>query len=142
MVTPNPIAGPQYYKVGDWVTLAWNYTSVSVMPTAVDILASCSKNQGTYTIAVNHTVKATDTILWDTGSYQQQHPNGPDFVTEMYTLMVYDSQSSISATPRPGYLSPFSQFYFGMYTPSPYVDWERKPCSCTPLPFVLSNHFA
>ena len=130
MVTPNPIMGPQFYKVGDWVTFAWNYTSVSVMPTAVDILASCSKNQGTYTIAVNHTVaKATDAVYWDTGAYKSKYPNGPDFVSESYTLLIYNAEESVSATPRPGYLAPFNQFYFGMYTPMPYQKWEGKNCT-------------
>lgn len=126
MITPNAMLGPQYYKVGDWVTFAWNYTSVSVMPTAIDILASCSVNQATYTISVNHSVKATDTILWDTGAYASQHPNGPNFVSEMYTLLVYDSKSSVSAVPKPGYLSPFTQYRFGMYLPQPYVPFAGK----------------
>ncbi|KAL5427338.1 hypothetical protein PMIN04_001353 [Paraphaeosphaeria minitans] len=129
MVTPNPFLGAQYYKVGDWVTFAWNYTSLSITPSHVDILASCAVNQQTYTISVNHSVKATDTILWDTGAYQNEHPNGPNFVSETYTLLIYDSESSVSATAKPGYLSPFNQFYFGMYTPQPYVNWSQFECA-------------
>ncbi|KAJ4350263.1 uncharacterized protein N0V89_008884 [Didymosphaeria variabile] len=129
MVTPNPYLGAQYYKVGDWVTFAWNYTSLSITPSAIDILASCSVNQQTYTIAVNHSVQATDTIYWDTGAYKSSHPNGPEFVSETYTLLIYDAQSSVSATAKPGYLAPYSQFYFGMYTPQPYVNWSEFECA-------------
>lgn len=134
MVTPNPVLGPQYYKIGDWVTFAWNYTSLSITPSAVDILASCSVNQQTYTISVNHSVQATDTILWDTGAYKSNHPNGPDFVSETYTLLIYDAQSSVTAAPKPGYLAPFNQFYFGMYQPQPYSNWSGES------PW-LSNHY-
>ncbi|KAF1978634.1 hypothetical protein BU23DRAFT_229360 [Bimuria novae-zelandiae CBS 107.79] len=127
MVTPSPLMGPQYYKVGDWVTFAWNYTSVSVMPDKVDVLASCSVNQGTYTIAVDHPAKATE-VLWDTKSYKEKNPNGPDFVSEMYTLIIYDSNRTATEVPRPGYMAPFNQFYFGMYTPQLYKKWEDWEC--------------
>ncbi|KAJ4305246.1 hypothetical protein N0V90_000777 [Kalmusia sp. IMI 367209] len=133
MVTPNPILGPQYYKVGEWITFAWNYTSLSVTPSAVDIMASCSVNQQTYTIAVNQSVQATGKVLWDTGAYKSEHPNGPDFVTETYTLLIYDAESSVSATAKPGYLTPFNQFYFGIYEPQPYVEWKDFKCAnCNP----------
>jgi hypothetical protein len=118
MVTPDALAGSQFYKVGDWVTFAWNYTSVSVMPTAIDVLASCTANQATYTIAVNMSAKQTE-VLWDTA-------NTPDgqapFLTENYKLMIYDSDLSATAAPRAGYLGAFSAFTFGMYTPQPRVD--------------------
>lgn len=133
MVTPNPIMGPQYYKVGDWITFAWNYTSLKVTPTAVDVLASCSANAATYTVAVNQSVQATGKVLWDTGSYKDQHPNGPPFLTETYTLLIYDAQSSVSAIPQPGYLAPYKQFTFGMYEPQPYVPWAEFKCAnCNP----------
>lgn len=117
MITPNALQGDTFYKVGDWVTFAWNYTSLSVTPTAIDILASCTANQATYTIAVNQSAKQTS-VLWDTN-------NTPDgqapFLTEKYTLMIYDSDLSVSATPQAGYLGVFKGFSFGMYTPQPYT---------------------
>jgi len=125
MITPAVFAGVQYYKVGDWVTLAWNYTSISIYPNHIDILATCTKNQATYTLAVNQSVEATgNTVMWDTGAYQAT--GTVQLLTEMYTLMVYDSESSVSAAPRPGYLGLANQFSFGMYTPQPYKDWEGK----------------
>lgn len=122
MITPNAIAGEQYYKVGDWVTFAWNYTSLSVTPSFIDVMASCTANQATYTIAVNHSAADT-TVLWNT----KDTPSGqPPFLTEKYTLLIYDAESSVSAAPRPGYLGVFNQLTFGMYTPQPKVAWQGK----------------
>ncbi|ORY14271.1 hypothetical protein BCR34DRAFT_560562 [Clohesyomyces aquaticus] len=127
MVTPSLLAGPQYYKIGDWVTFAWNYTSLSVTPTAVDVLASCTANQATYTLAVNMSVEATGKVLWDTGAYQSSAT--VPLLTETYTLMIYDAESSISATAKPGYLAVFNQFTFGMYSPQPYTPWADYKCA-------------
>lgn len=129
MVTPGALAGSQFYKVGDYVTFAWNYTSLSVTPSALDILASCTANQATYTIAVNQSADQTQ-VVWDT----KNTPSGQvPFLTEKYTLLIYDAESSVSATPRAGYLSVFNSFTFGMYTPQPYVPFKGKhsPQPCT-----------
>jgi hypothetical protein len=130
MVTPGIFDGTQYYKIGDWVEFAWNYTSLKVTPTAIDVLASCSANQGTYTIAVNQSVKETGRVFWDTQAYQDSGKN-PPLLTNMYTLIIYDAESSITARARPGYLSTYQQHIFGMYQPQPYLPWDRKllPCS-------------
>jgi hypothetical protein len=122
MVTPNALAGDQFYKVGNFITFAWNYTSLSVTPSAIDVLASCSANQATYTIAVNVSAQETK-VVWDTANT----PSGQaPFLTEKYTLLIYDAESSVTAAPRPGYLGVFNQFTFGMYTPQPYVPWDGK----------------
>jgi hypothetical protein len=117
MVTPNALAGTQFYKVGDWVTFAWNYTSLSVTPTAIDVLASCTANQATYTIAVNMSATETE-VLWNT----KNTPEGQaPFLTENYKLLIYDSDLSATAAPRAGYLGAFSGFTFGMYLPQEYI---------------------
>jgi hypothetical protein len=135
MVTPNALAGDQFYKVGDYVTFAWNYTSLSVTPAHIDVLASCSANQATYTIAVNVSAEQTQ-VIWDT----KNTPSGqPPFLTEKYTLLIYDAESSVTAAPRPGYLGVFNQFSFGMYTPQPYVDWEHFQCANCVKNGALSN---
>jgi hypothetical protein len=122
MVTPAVLAGQQFYKVGDWVTFAWNYTSLSVTPSYIDVMASCTANQATYTIAVNMSASNTQ-VLWDT----KNTPTGqPPFLTEQYKLLIYDSDSSVSAVPQAGYLAVFNQLTFGMYTPQPYVGWSGK----------------
>jgi hypothetical protein len=127
MVTPNALAGPQYYKVGNgnFITFAWNYTSLSVTPSAIDVMASCSANQATYTIAVNISAEQTQ-VIWDTNTT----PSGqPPFLTEKYTLLIMDAEADVTAAPRPGYLGVFNQFTFGMYTPQPYVNWTDFQCA-------------
>jgi hypothetical protein len=117
MVTPNALAGTQFYKVGDWVTFAWNYTSLSVTPTAIDVLASCTANQATYTISVNMSATETE-VLWNT----KNTPEGQaPFLTENYKLLIYDSDPSATAAPRAGYLGAFTGFTFGMYLPQEYI---------------------
>ena len=119
MITPAAIAGPQYYKVGDYVTFAWNYTSLSITPSAVDILASCSLNQATYTIALNETIGGpSQSVTWDTGATGTE--SQPPFAVATYTLIIYDSDSSPDAQARAGYLGAYNQLTFGMYTPGVY----------------------
>lgn len=121
-MTPNALAGSQFYKVGDYVTFAWNYTSLSQTPTAIDILATCTANQATYTIAVNQSAEHTS-VVWDT----KKTPAGQvPFLTGEYKLLIYDAESSVSAAPRAGYLAVFNTFQFGMYTPQPYVPFASK----------------
>lgn len=135
MVTPSAIAGSQYYKIGDFVTFAWNYTSLSVTPTAIDVLASCSINSQPYTIAMNQSVQPTGAVTWDTGNYQSTAT--VPLLTETYTLVIYDAAKDVSATAQAGYLGVYDQFTFGMYVPQKYtplngtyqhllrVSWQR-----------------
>ena len=119
MVTPAAIAAAQYYKIGDYVTFAWNYTSLSVTPTAIDVLASCSLNNQLYTIALNQSVQPTGAVTWDTGEYQATATI--PLLTETYTLVVYDAGSDFTAIPKAGYLAVQDQFQFGMYSPQMYT---------------------
>jgi hypothetical protein len=122
MVTPNVMQGDQLYKVGNYITFAWNYTSVSVPPSAVDVMVSCTANQATYTIAVNMSAEQTK-VVWDT----KNTPAGQKpFLTDKYTLLIYDSELSFTAAPRPGYFAAFSSLTFGMYTPEKYVPWNGE----------------
>ncbi|OCL12764.1 hypothetical protein AOQ84DRAFT_140425 [Glonium stellatum] len=126
MVTPAAISGQQYYKIGEWLTFAWNYTSLSVTPTAIDVLATCTANQGTYTLALNQSTKETGKVLWDTGAYQSTATL--PLLTETYTLLIFDADSSVSATAKAGYLAVYNQYTFGMYTPQPYTPWSDFHC--------------
>jgi hypothetical protein len=120
MVIPAVASGAQYYKVGDNVTFAYSLTSVLATPTAVDVYVSCSANQEIYTINKNQTMKlgnATNTITWDTSVYNTQ---AVQLLTESYTLIIFDAESSFSAAPEPGYLSPY-ETTFGMYLPQAYT---------------------
>lgn len=121
-----------YFKIGDYITFAWNYTSLLTTPTAVNIMATCTMNHVLYPIAMNQTVSAsTQAVTWDTGKYQATAVGNP-LLTETYTLVIYDAHSSISATSQPGYLAPFKQYAFAMYVPQPYVplsEWTCATCS-------------
>lgn len=119
MITPAADATSSYYKIGNWVTFAWNYTSLSVTPSAVDVLASCSANDHYYTIALNETVGPTNEVLWDTGAYQSSAT--VPLLTETYTLVIYDAASEISATASPGYLATYDTYAFAMYSPQAYT---------------------
>jgi len=116
MITPAITAGTQYYKVGDWVTFVWNYTSLSATPTAINVIASCSKNDATYTLAANASVAETGSVLWDTSKEKDR------LLTEKYTLMIFDAAQGVSGTPKPGYLGQ-NQHIFAMYTPQPYTPY-------------------
>lgn len=134
MITPNALAGEQLYKVGDYITFAWNYTSLSSTPDHIDILASCTANQATYTIAVNQSATETS-VVWDTKNPPQgQAP----FLTEKYKLIIYDAKSSISAAPQAGLLGVFNSFTFGMYTGQNYVSL-RDGYTCTGCSGALSH---
>ena len=121
MVTPNIIFGAQYYKVGDFLTFAWNYTSLSVTPSGVDVLASCATNSQMYTLAMNQSVEATGSVTWDTGASQTV-----PFLTGTYTLIIHDAAKDVTASPQAGLLGTFSQFTFGMYIPQAYVPLNGK----------------
>ena len=126
MITPAVISGPQYYRIGDWVTFAWNYTSLSATPSAIDVLASCAANSATYTITLNQSVSETGKIFWDTGAYQATAT--VPLLTNTYTLIIYAADSSISAAPKAGYLAAQQTFTFGMYTPQLYTPWTGMSC--------------
>jgi hypothetical protein len=129
LITPAIIDGPQYFKIGDFVTFAWNYTSLLATPSAVDILATCKENDQTYTLAMNQTIgNATGAVTWDTGAYQSTALSAP-LLTETYTLIIYDAASSISAQAQAGYLAVYDQYTFGMYTPQPYTPLNEFQCA-------------
>lgn len=129
MLTPNIMSGSQFFKIGDFVTFAWNYTSLLATPTAINVMATCTANQQLYTIAMNQTVgNATGAVTWDTGSYQSTALSDP-LLTDVYTLIIYDAASSISATAQAGYLAVYDQYQFGMYTPQPYTPLNEYKCA-------------
>ena len=132
MITPSVQDGEQYYKIGDFVTFRWNYTSLEATPTAVNVVATCKENNQLYTIAMNQTVtNATQAVTWDTSGYQKTAASNP-LIVNKYTLIIYDAESSVSAVAQAGYLAVYNQFSFGMYTPQPYValaDFVCVTCS-------------
>jgi hypothetical protein len=77
------------------------------------------------------TFATSGAITWDTGAYQTTAVASP-LLTEEYTLIIFDADSSISATAEAGYLAPYEGFVFGLYTPKPYQplgEWRCATCS-------------
>lgn len=131
MVTPAATMGTQLYKIGDYVTWGWNYTNLQGPPTAVDVLVSCSKASNTWTLTQNMTFETEASYTWDTNKYQKTAIQSP-LLTEEYTLVIYDAESSVSATGEAGYLAPFTGFTFGLYAPQAYTplgEWKCVTCS-------------
>lgn len=117
MLTPDSTT-TTYYKIGQNITFVWNYTSITVSPTAVDVVASCSLNKETYTVTKNMSMEATGTAIWDTGDYEKTATI--PLLTASYTLFVYDADKSLSDTASAGYLGSNIGYSFGMYfTQSP-----------------------
>ncbi|KAL4804010.1 hypothetical protein BDV18DRAFT_143666 [Aspergillus unguis] len=126
MLTPAS-ASTTYYKIDEKITFVWNYTSLSITPTAVNVIASCSLNSATYTISSNMSVEQTQTVTWDTGKYQA-NATAP-LLTATYTLIVYDESKDIDDVASAGELSSQNRYYFGMYTPQPYTDLPDFVCA-------------
>ncbi|MCJ1306764.1 hypothetical protein MMC25_000407 [Agyrium rufum] len=114
LMIPATTATTTYYKAGDYVTFAWNYTSLIVTPSYIDVLVSCQLNGATYTLAANTTVAPTNAVTWNT-SVQETDPANPLPSEAEYTLIIYDAQEAATAVPQAGYLATFNQFTFGMY---------------------------
>lgn len=124
LISPPVISGPQYYKVGDNVTFVFGYTNVLATPSAVDVLAI--EGQETWTMAQNHKVaNETGTVVWDSSKTGAAQP----LFNAMYTLAIYDAGSSITDSPKPGYLAPFEQYQFGMYIPQSPVPLPAFQCA-------------
>lgn len=135
---PASEAQSTYYKIGDFVTFKWNYTSLSVTPTGINVIASCSVNNQEYTLTTNETVKETGEVIWDTGAYQA-NATAP-LLTETYTLLVYDVDREPKEVAPPGHLGGFSQFMFGMYTPQPYTPLSGKFADISQFYFSWKNY--
>ncbi|KAL8702809.1 MAG: hypothetical protein Q9201_004025 [Fulgogasparrea decipioides] len=129
MVTPSALAQTSYYKVGDYVTFGWNYTSLSVKPAKIDVYVSCAANSATYTISNNATFEPTGKVVWDT---KPEASGTAPLLTETYTLVIHDASKDITAVPVAGHLDTYDQFFFGMYTPQPYTPLSGKTSPCYP----------
>lgn len=130
MITPVVNAPvPEYYKIGDYVEFAWNYTSLLAKPTAVDVLVSCSANQATYTLQSNATFQPTGKVIWNTSA---EESGSAPLLTESYTLIIHDVDADVTENAEPGRLAAYNQFHFGMYrkqTYTPRNEWVCATCS-------------
>ncbi|KAM0349307.1 hypothetical protein ACHAPU_003716 [Fusarium lateritium] len=121
MYVPTPL-----FKIGDYATFGWNYTSLEGTPTAIDVLVSQSSAGETYTLTANMTYESNPTYVWDTKKYADD-PDAPLNVG-MYTLIIKDSDSQITDVPSAGYLAVQQTFQFGMYTPAAYTPYPQWNC--------------
>lgn len=116
---PGTSIATTYIKAGNMATFEWKYTSLSITPKSLNVMAYCTMNAMTYTVTK---IPAKQTkIVWDTAAWAKN--NSVHFLTSMYALRIYDSHSNMSAIPRAGFLQPFS-YNFGIYEPQPYVPWS------------------
>lgn len=123
MLTPSALAQTTYYKVGDYVSFAWNYTSLSIKPSKVDVLVSCSANSATYTLKSNASFEKTGSVVWDTSL---DATGTAPLLTETYTLIIYDAQKAITDVATAGKLGVSNDFTFGMYVPQKYTPLSGK----------------
>ncbi|RCI13737.1 hypothetical protein L249_7940 [Ophiocordyceps polyrhachis-furcata BCC 54312] len=132
ILTPIPNVQPTVlYRIGETVTWGWNYTSLLATPTAIDVLISCSVAAETWTLTSNMSFTTSASYIWDTN--EQANAVEKPLLTQMYTLIVKDSDADINAPPQPGYLGTVRNFFnFGLYAGKPYTpfsDWKCSVCS-------------
>lgn len=129
MITPSALAQKTYYKIGDQVTFAWNYTSLSITPSKIDVMVTCNSNSATYTLSNNASFAKTGSVVWDT---LPDVTGTAPLLTETYTLVIYDAAEAVTAVAGAGRLGVSKDFTFGMYIPqkyTPYADWKCAVCS-------------
>ncbi|KAE8152171.1 hypothetical protein BDV25DRAFT_151447 [Aspergillus avenaceus] len=126
MLNP-PSTSTTYFKVGDYITFEWKYTSLQVTPSAVNVVASCSKNSETYTLSSNMSVSETGKVVWDTAKYQANAT--VPLLTATYTLYVYDTNATLGDTASAGHLGSQIGYNFGLYTPQSYTPLNEYICA-------------
>ncbi|KAI5794408.1 hypothetical protein DFH27DRAFT_135023 [Peziza echinospora] len=140
MITPSVFDAMQLYPIGgEPITWVYNYTSVLVAPTAVNIGAFCSGTQQYYTIANNYSY-AERQVVWDTKQYEERGEK-PALAMETYQLIIYDSNSSRTAIPSPGHLGAYNGINFALYTPRGAVPWSEYKCpTCNSASSLFDGH--
>lgn len=118
LLTPSAIAQATYYKIGDSVSFVWNYTSLEVTPSNVDILVTCTANSATYTLSSNASFASTGSVLWDTNA---DKTGTAPLLTETYTLVIHDASKDVTQVADAGHLGTYNQYTFGMYIPQNYT---------------------
>ena len=128
MVNPPATAvGVNLYKIGDHVTFAWNYTNLQGTPTAINVLVTCTSARHIWTLTSNMTFTTAASITWDT--QEQATAVEAPLLTDQYNLIILDADSSITSAPEAGYLSPYSQFKFGLYKKQEYKPLDQWNCA-------------
>jgi len=104
----------------EYITFGWNFTGLSVTPTALTV-AAVGTNGNTYPVGPTDGVIPgnAQSVVWYPYGYQTANPNLPLAVAS-YTLHIWASGGP-SAAPTPGYFAPYSGLIFSIYTPEPYT---------------------
>lgn len=122
LMTQPPQTAVSFYKIApsQTVTFGWNFTSVLQDSQSLTISAIC-ENGNTYPVGpTDGVLPGTATqVLWDLHAWQTSNPQQP-LAQGTYTLTMWDNRGR-SALPRPGYMQPFDNLQFGLYTPQPYT---------------------
>lgn len=127
MLTPEATTST-YIKLGEQATFVWNYTSLSVTPSAINIEAYCSQNRHYYTIAANQSATETS-VVWDTSQYSDNNTDDTPLINSNYQLYIYDANEDMNAVASAGYLASFNRYQFGIYSPQPYVPMDQFQCN-------------
>jgi len=100
--------------------------ALSVTPTSLTVIASCSQNGNTYPVGptnsageVDNVIPGSSTeIIWSPFDYEQQPGNTP-LAAATYRLQIYDERGP-AASQAGGRFSPYSGMQFALYRPQTY----------------------
>jgi len=101
-----------------------NPLTISVQPSNITIIASCSQNGNTYAVGPTtspfNVLPANATqVVWNPWQAEQV-PGAIPFAQATYVLKMWDERGPGSAV-KGGYMSPYSGTQFAMYRPAPYT---------------------
>jgi hypothetical protein len=121
-ITQPPQSATSFFKIApsQFITFAWNFTSLLSTPTHLTVSAVCD-NGNTYPVGpTNGVIPGTATsVVWDPWSYDQANPNTP-LAQASYTLNIWDDRGP-GAPREPGLFQENSALKFALYTPQPYT---------------------
>jgi len=131
---PPQTAAPSFYKIApsQLITFGWNFTSLSVTPTALSVSAWCPQFGVTYPVGPSNGIipGSASSVVWDPWGYEQQ-PGALSLAVATYTLQIMDSGGP-NKVAQPGLFSPNAQLRFALYRPQPYEplsSWQCTECS-------------
>ncbi|KAJ4468718.1 hypothetical protein J3R30DRAFT_3661701 [Lentinula aciculospora] len=128
-MTQPPQASTSFFKLasGEVVTFAWSFSGVLATPTSLTVNAVGANS---FTYSLTSLPGTASSYIWTPYDYQQSHQATP-LAQTTYSLQIFDERG-LSATTRPGYLSPNTALTFALYTPQPYTplaSWQCTVCS-------------
>ncbi|KAJ3829178.1 hypothetical protein F5880DRAFT_1620808 [Lentinula raphanica] len=128
-MTQPPQASTSFFKIasGEVITFAWSFSGVLATPTSLTVNAVGANS---FTYSLTSLPGTASSYIWTPYDYQQSHLATP-LAQTTYSLQIFDERG-LSATTRPGYLSPNTALTFALYTPQPYTplaSWDCTVCS-------------